>query len=42
MAQDCLLMGRGTWFEGSLVEPLSCVIGAFNANYHLQEGVTTT
>ncbi|WP_345756031.1 L-sorbose 1-phosphate reductase [Klebsiella variicola] len=39
MAQDCLLTWEGdTWFEGSLVEPLSCVIGAFNANYHLQEG----
>jgi threonine dehydrogenase-like Zn-dependent dehydrogenase len=38
MAQDCLLTWEGdTWFEGSLVEPLSCVIGAFNANYHLQE-----
>ena len=39
MAQDCLLAYEGeTYFEGSLVEPLSCVIGAFNANYHLQEG----
>ncbi|MBE4815359.1 MULTISPECIES: L-sorbose 1-phosphate reductase [unclassified Enterobacter cloacae complex] len=39
MEQDCLLSWEGdTWFEGSLVEPLSCVIGAFNANYHLQEG----
>ncbi|WP_226573450.1 L-sorbose 1-phosphate reductase [Mangrovibacter yixingensis] len=39
MEQDCLLCWEGdTWFEGSLVEPLSCVIGAFNANYHLQEG----
>ncbi|HAM4835025.1 TPA: zinc-binding dehydrogenase [Escherichia coli] len=39
MEQDCLLAYNGeTYFEGSLVEPLSCVIGAFNANYHLQEG----
>lgn len=39
MKQDCLLAYEGeTYFEGSLVEPLSCVIGAFNANYHLQEG----
>ncbi|MFH3155965.1 L-sorbose 1-phosphate reductase [Citrobacter freundii] len=39
MEQDCLLAYEGeTYFEGSLVEPLSCVIGAFNANYHLQEG----
>lgn len=39
MEQDCLLTYEGeTWFEGSLVEPLSCVIGAFSANYHLQEG----
>lgn len=39
MEQDCSLAYDGeTYFEGSLVEPLSCVIGAFNANYHLQEG----
>lgn len=39
MQQDCLLAYEGeSYFEGSLVEPLSCVIGAFNANYHLQEG----
>ncbi len=39
MEQDCLLAYEGeTYFEGSLVEPLSCVIGAFNADYHLQEG----
>lgn len=39
MEQNCLLAYKGeTYFEGSLVEPLSCVIGAFNANYHLQEG----
>ena len=24
------------WFEGSLVEPLSCVTGAFHTNYHLR------
>lgn len=36
MEQDCLLPYNGkTYFEGSLVEPLSCVIGAFNANYHM-------
>lgn len=39
MAQDCLLAYQGdSYFEGSLVEPLSCVIGAFNANYHLTAG----
>lgn len=39
MKQDCLLPYKGeTYFEGSLIEPLSCVIGAFNANYHLIEG----
>lgn len=39
MMQDCLLSFKGdTYFEGSLVEPLSCVIGAFNANYHLIPG----
>lgn len=39
MEQDCLLPYQGeSYFEGSLVEPLSCVIGAFNANYHLIPG----
>ncbi|MBF0706040.1 zinc-binding dehydrogenase [Alkalihalobacillus hwajinpoensis] len=39
MEQDCLLKYNGkTYFEGSLVEPLSTIIGAFNANYHLIEG----
>jgi threonine dehydrogenase-like Zn-dependent dehydrogenase len=37
MEQDCLIPYKGeTYFEGSLVEPLSCVIGAFEANYHLK------
>lgn len=36
MERDCLLSYEGdTYFEGSMIEPLSCVIGAFNANYHL-------
>lgn len=36
--QDCLLAYDGeTYFEGSLLNRF-CVIGAFNANYHLQEG----
>lgn len=35
MNQDCLIPYKGdTYFEGSLIEPLSCVIGAFKANYH--------
>lgn len=39
MNQDCLIPYKGdTYFEGSLIEPLSCVIGAFEANYHLKEG----
>ncbi|MFD1415710.1 zinc-binding dehydrogenase [Oceanobacillus jeddahense] len=39
MEQDCLLEYNGeSYFEGSLIEPLSCVIGAFKANYHLIEG----
>ncbi|WP_185515002.1 zinc-binding dehydrogenase [Listeria booriae] len=38
MEQDCLIPYNGdTYFEGSLIEPLSCVISAFNANYHLKE-----
>ncbi|MEO1768679.1 zinc-binding dehydrogenase [Candidatus Enterococcus ferrettii] len=39
MNQDCLIPYKGeTYFEGSLIEPLSCVIGAFEANYHLKDG----
>ncbi|AXQ77644.1 L-sorbose 1-phosphate reductase [Streptococcus chenjunshii] len=39
MEQDCLIIYQGeTFFEGSLLEPLSCVIAAFSANYHLIEG----
>lgn len=39
MEQNCLLPYKGdSYFEGALIEPLSCVIGAFNANYHLVEG----
>ncbi len=35
MEQDCLLAYRGeAFFQGSLAEPLSCVIGAFHAQYH--------
>lgn len=36
MENGCLLPYNGeSYFEGSLVEPMSCVIGAFNANYHM-------
>lgn len=36
MENGCLLPYSGeSYFEGSLVEPMSCVIGAFNANYHM-------
>lgn len=39
MENDCLLEYNGkSYFEGSLVEPLSCVIGAFNANFHMAGG----
>ena len=39
MNQRCLLPYEGeTFFEGSLLEPLSCVVGAFNASYHVSLG----
>lgn len=39
MEQNCLIRYEGeTFFEGALIEPLSCVIGAFEANYHVIEG----
>lgn len=35
MEEDCLIPFSGeSYFEGALTEPLSCVIGAYNANYH--------
>ena len=35
MEMDCLIDYCGdTFFYGSLAEPMSCVIGAFHANYH--------
>jgi threonine dehydrogenase-like Zn-dependent dehydrogenase len=39
MAMDCLLPYDGPgYFPASLAEPISCVIGAFNANYHTAPG----
>lgn len=37
MENGSLLKYQGdTFFEGSVVEPLSCVVGAFNAQYHMK------
>jgi len=39
MEMDCLLEYKGPgYFQASLSEPLSCVIGAFHANYHQEAG----
>jgi len=39
MTQDCLLDYDGeAFFLGSLAEPVSCVAGAFHANYHTTQG----
>lgn len=39
MAQDCLLAYQGEgYYPAALAEPLSCVIGAMHANYHLTPG----
>src|SRR5574344_2631249 len=39
MAQNCLLAYKGEgYYPASLAEPLSCVIGAMHANYHLTPG----
>ena len=39
MECDCLLPYKGeAWFYGSLSEPVSCVVGAFHANYHTKNG----
>ncbi|BCS81791.1 zinc-binding dehydrogenase [Anaerocellum diazotrophicum] len=39
MEQNCLLKYEGdAFFYGSLAEPMSCIIGAFHASYHTQQG----
>ncbi len=39
MLMDCLLpFGGSGMYEGSLTEPLSCVVGAFHACYHTTRG----
>ncbi len=42
MELGCLLPYTGeSYFEGSLAEPMSCIIGAYHAAYHTQNGVYT-
>ncbi len=39
MLQDCLLPYPGSaYFMGSLAEPVSCIAGAFHAQYHTSQG----
>jgi threonine dehydrogenase-like Zn-dependent dehydrogenase len=39
MEMDCLLPYRGdAFFMGSLAEPMSCIVGAFRASYHVPQG----
>lgn len=39
MEQDCLLPYHGeAYFMGSLAEPVSCIAGAFHAQYHTTQG----
>ncbi|MBN2301775.1 MAG: zinc-binding dehydrogenase [Lentisphaerae bacterium] len=39
MEMDCLLLYKGdAYFKASLSEPVSCIIGAFNAQYHYKQG----
>ena len=39
MEMDCLLEYSGdNFFMGSLAEPVSCIAGAFHAQYHMPEG----
>jgi len=39
MEHDCLLAYKGEgYYPASLAEPLSCVIGAMHANYHIKPG----
>ncbi len=39
MAMDCLLLYDGdAFFKASLAEPMSCIVGAFRAQYHWSPG----
>lgn len=39
MEMDCLLVYEGdSFFMGSLSEPMSCIVGAFRASYHVPQG----
>ncbi|HWQ77663.1 MAG TPA: zinc-binding dehydrogenase [Anaerovoracaceae bacterium] len=39
MEEECLLPYEGdAFFYGSLAEPMSCIVGAFHANYHTEPG----
>lgn len=39
MEQDCLLEYEGdAFYFGSVAEPMSCIVGAFHANYHTVQG----
>ncbi len=39
MEEKCLLKYKGdAYFYGSLSEPVSCIVGAFHANYHTKAG----
>ena len=39
IVQDCVLPYEGeTWFNASMAEPVSCVIGASRASYHTEAG----
>ncbi len=39
MEENCLLKYKGdAYFYGSLAEPMSCIVGAFHANYHTKAG----
>lgn len=39
MEMDCLLPYQGdAYYFGSLTEPVSCIVGAFRASYHVQQG----
>jgi len=40
MLMDCLLPFDGpAYYFGSLTEPMSCIVGAYHANYHVRPGV---
>ena len=40
MEMGCLLnFESDVYYHGSIAEPMSCIVGAFHASYHVEQGI---